>query len=139
MSTGGTDTATERAGAATSEGQGASLEQLRLLWKHRWIILAGVAVALCLDALWVLRQPKIYAASATVQFDPNPPRPLGRQVDDIDTPGAGSYWNLREYYETQYRVPAAAAWPRGSCAASGSSTTRTSSTCAPSSARASAR
>ena len=104
MSTGGTDTATERAGAATSEGQGASLDQLRLLWKHRWIILAGVAVAVCLDALWVLRQPKVYAASATVQFDPNPPRPLGRRVDDIDTPGAGSYWNVREYYETQYRV-----------------------------------
>jgi len=104
MSTGGTDTATERPATTAPEGQGASLDQLRLLWKHRWIILAGVAVAVCLDALWVLRQPKVYAASATVQFDPNPPRPLGRRVDDIDTPGAGSYWNAREYYETQYRV-----------------------------------
>ncbi len=105
MSTVGTETATPRPETAAPEAtQGSSLDQLRLLWKHRWIILAGVAVAVCLDALWVLRQPKVYAASATIQFDPNPPRPLGRRVDDIDSPGAGSYWNVREYYETQYRV-----------------------------------
>lgn len=87
-----------------SEDQNPSLEQLRLLWKHRWIILSGIAVALCIDALWVLRQPKIYAATTSVQFDPNPPRPLGRQVEEVESGGAGSYWNLREYYETQYRV-----------------------------------
>ena len=84
--------------------QNVLLEQLRVLWKHRAIVLAGIAVALCLDALWVLRQPKIFAATATVQFEPNPPRPLGRQVEDVDSSGIGSYWNLREYYETQYRV-----------------------------------
>ncbi|MDP3213464.1 MAG: polysaccharide biosynthesis tyrosine autokinase [Deltaproteobacteria bacterium] len=80
------------------------MEQLRQLWKHRWIVLSGVALALCLDALWVLRQPKIYAATAVLQFEPNPTRPLGRQVEDLDTSGVGSYWNIREYYETQYRV-----------------------------------
>jgi capsular exopolysaccharide synthesis family protein len=80
------------------------VEQLRALWKHRWIILSVVAVALCLDALWVLRQPKVYAAMVTVQFEPNPPRPLGRQVEEVENSGVGSYWNIREYYETQYRV-----------------------------------
>ena len=61
---------------ATSEASEPNmlLEQLRTLWKHRWIVLSGVALALCLDALWVLRQPKIYAATTTVQFEPNPPR-----------------------------------------------------------------
>lgn len=86
------------------ESQNAVVEQIRVLWKHRWIILTVIAVTLCLDALWVLRQPKIYAASVMVQFEPNPPRPLGRQVEEVDTGGIGSYWNLREYYETQYRV-----------------------------------
>ncbi len=92
-----------RAQESTDE-QNALLEQLKVLWKHRAIVLAGVAIALCLDALWVLRQAKIYAATTTVQFEPNPPRPLGRQVEDVDSSGVGSYWNLREYYETQYRV-----------------------------------
>ncbi len=86
------------------DAQSQPMEQLRQLWKHRWIVLSGVALALCLDALWVLRQPKIYAATAVLQFEPNPPRPLGRQVEDLDTSGVGSYWNIREYYETQYRV-----------------------------------
>ncbi len=96
--------ANARAVPDSQEAPSLLLEQLKTLWKHRWIVLSGVALALCLDALWVLRQPKIYAATATVQFEPNPPRPLGRQVEDVDTSGTASYWNLREYYETQYRV-----------------------------------
>ncbi len=93
-----------RPGVEPPEEQNPLVEQLRVLWKHRAVVLAGIAVALCIDALWVLRQPKIYAATAMVQFEPNPPRPLGRQVEDVDTSGVGSYWNIREYYETQYRV-----------------------------------
>lgn len=92
-----------RPGAA-QDAQNSPQEQIRQLWKHRWIVVCGVALALCLDALWVLRQPKIYAATSVLQFEPNPARPLGRQVEDLDTSGVGSYWNIREYYETQYRV-----------------------------------
>lgn len=92
-------------GIAPSRSSSSQLiDQLRQLWKHRWIVVSAVAVSLCVDALWVLRQPKVYAASATVQFDPSPPRPLGRQVEEVDTGGVGSYWSLRDYYETQYRV-----------------------------------
>lgn len=96
----------ERAAAAQEpeEGIGLPIEQVRALWKHRWIILSVIAVAVCVDALWVLRQPKIYAASVSVQFEPNPPRPLGRQVEEVDSAGITSYWNIREYYETQYKV-----------------------------------
>jgi polysaccharide biosynthesis transport protein len=93
-----------RPASEQDDTSGLLLEQLRTLWKHRWIVLSGIALALCLDALWVLRQPKIFAAMSTLQFEPNPPRPLGRQVEDVDTSGTASYWNLREYYETQYRV-----------------------------------
>ncbi len=96
--------ATARVASESQDAPSPLIEQLRTLWKHRWIVLSGVALALCLDALWVLRQPKIFAATTTVQFEPNPPRPLGRQVEDVDTSGTASYWNLREYYETQYRV-----------------------------------
>lgn len=96
--------ANARASLDSQEAPSLLLEQLKTLWKHRWIVLSGIALALCLDALWVLRQPKIYAATAMVQFEPNPPRPLGRQVEDVDSSGTSSYWNIREYYETQYRV-----------------------------------
>ena len=78
------------------DAQSQPMEQLRQLWKHRWIVISSVALALCLDALWVLRQPKVYAATAVLQFEPNPPRPLGRQVEDLDSSGVGSYWNIRE-------------------------------------------
>lgn len=91
-------------GPTPQEAQSPALDQLRAVWKHRWIVVSGLAVTMCLVALWVLRQPKIYAATAVVQFEPNPPRPLGRQVEEVDTATISSYWNMREYYETQYRV-----------------------------------
>lgn len=90
--------------APSRDASGQFIDQLKQLWKHRWIVISIMAVTLCVDALWVLRQPKVYAAVATVQFDPSPPRPLGRQVEEVDTGGVGSYWSLRDYYETQYRV-----------------------------------
>ena len=46
----------------------------------------------------------VFQASSTVQFDPNPPRPLGKNVEAVVEMGNGSYWNNREYYETQYKV-----------------------------------
>ncbi|MBK8694339.1 MAG: hypothetical protein IPN17_19175 [Deltaproteobacteria bacterium] len=82
------------------DAQSQPMEQLRQLWKHRWIVISSVALALCLDALWVLRQPKVYAATAVLQFEPNPPRPLGRQVEDLDSSGVGSYWNIRSSTST---------------------------------------
>lgn len=79
------------------------VDQLRAIWKHRFLVLAIAAATTALVALWTLRQPKIYQAVVSLEFDPNPPRPLGREVEDI-APDAQSYWLTREYYVTQLKV-----------------------------------
>ncbi|AUX25976.1 capsular polysaccharide biosynthesis protein [Sorangium cellulosum] len=77
---------------------------LRAVGKH-WAIALTTLVFVALSVtFYTLGQKKIYQSSATVQFDPNPPRPLGRDVDTVVDMGAGSYWNNREYYETQYKI-----------------------------------
>lgn len=76
----------------------------RTVRKH-WVIAMATAVTVSLlVAFYTLGQTKIYQATATIQFDPNPPRPLGRGVDTVVEMGTGSYWNNREYYETQYKI-----------------------------------
>jgi len=51
-------------------------------------------------AFYTLGQTKIYEAEATLLFDPQPPRPLGTQVQAVVDVG-GEYWNNKEYYKTQ--------------------------------------
>ncbi|MBK7582378.1 MAG: hypothetical protein IPI67_19505 [Myxococcales bacterium] len=75
---------------------------------HRAQVLAlalatAVAVSLAVT-FYTLGQTKIHQASAIIQFDPNPPRPLGKSVDMVVDLGTGTYWNNREYYETQYKI-----------------------------------
>jgi len=70
-----------------------------------WSTALGTAVAVALIATFnTLGQTKIYQAQATIQFDPNPPRPLGQKVESIVDLGSGSFWDNREYYETQYKI-----------------------------------
>lgn len=72
--------------------------------KH-WSIAVTIALSVTLAVSFrALREPKIYEASATVMFDPNPPRPLGQKVETIVDMGAGSVWDNHEYYETQYKL-----------------------------------
>ncbi|MCK6533039.1 MAG: polysaccharide biosynthesis tyrosine autokinase [Polyangiaceae bacterium] len=66
-------------------------------------VATALAVALAVT-FYTLGQTKIYRASATIQLDPNPPRPLGKSVDMVVDLGTGTYWNNREYYETQYKL-----------------------------------
>jgi capsular exopolysaccharide synthesis family protein len=86
-------------------GQGANLlRALQRLRKHWLLILAITATISSVVAFYTLGQKRIYQASATVLFDPNPPRPLGRSVDTVVDMSSGSYWNNKEYYETQYQL-----------------------------------
>jgi len=76
----------------------------RTVRKH-WSTALATALAVALGVtFYTLGQTKIYRASAIIQFDPNPPRPLGKNVDMVVDMGTGSYWNNREYYETQYKI-----------------------------------
>ncbi len=87
---------------------GASAVNIIVAWrtvrKHWVTALATTLVVALAVAFYTLGQTKIYQATATVQFDPSPPRPLGRGVDTVVEMGTGSYWNNREYYETQYKI-----------------------------------
>jgi len=87
----------------TGTGSPLLVDQIRILWKFRHVIAAVAIVTTAIVALWTLRQPKIYSAHVSIEFDPNPPRPLGREVEGVQE-GAQSYWLTREYYVTQYRI-----------------------------------
>jgi capsular exopolysaccharide synthesis family protein len=77
----------------------------RLLMRRRWVIVGTFAVAVLVTLLVTLRQTKIYAATATIIIDLNPPRVLNKeQVQDVVESGTGGYWYSKEYYETQYKV-----------------------------------
>lgn len=73
--------------------------------RKNWATALVTALAVVLTVtFYTLGQTKIYQASATIQFDPNPPRPLGGKVETVVDMGAGSYWDNHEYYETQFKV-----------------------------------
>ncbi|WP_438015902.1 polysaccharide biosynthesis tyrosine autokinase [Sorangium sp. So ce315] len=94
--------------AARSDALGERTVDLVAAWrtvsKHWAIALTTLIVVALSVTFYTLGQKKIYQSTATLQFDPNPPRPLGRGVDTVVDMGSGSYWNNREYYETQYKV-----------------------------------
>jgi polysaccharide biosynthesis transport protein len=80
------------------------MQAWRILRKH-WATALATALAISLTVtFYTLGQTKIYRAAATIQFDPTPPRPLGKGVENVVDLGAGDYWNNQEYYETQYKV-----------------------------------
>jgi polysaccharide biosynthesis transport protein len=72
--------------------------------RKNWILIAALTLAAALAAtFYTLGQTKIYEAEATILFDPQPPRPLGNQVQAVVDVG-GEYWNNKEYYKTQFWV-----------------------------------
>jgi succinoglycan biosynthesis transport protein ExoP len=72
--------------------------------RKRWMLIAAITLAVALAVtFYTIGQTKIYEANATMLFDPNPPRPLGRQVETVVDMGS-NYWNNKEYYETQYEL-----------------------------------
>lgn len=81
---------------------------IQTVLEHRWLILGVMGVVLGAAVVWTLRQPPVYQATCTVEYDPNPPRPLGNDIQDVADPGS-SYWTSREFFETQNRVIASRA------------------------------
>ena len=78
-------------------------EVVQALREFRWLIAAITALVLATVTVWTLRTPKIYEAKCTVEYDPNPSRPLGGQVDDVADP-IGNFWATREFFGTQNLV-----------------------------------
>ncbi len=78
-------------------------EYLRVLWSYKWLILAVAGVVSAAVVFWTLRQPKVYQATCTIEYDPNPITPLGREVEDTTNP-LGSFWMSREFFATQNSI-----------------------------------
>ncbi|HEY3233287.1 MAG TPA: polysaccharide biosynthesis tyrosine autokinase [Polyangiaceae bacterium] len=86
-------------------GGGISLVRLWAAVRKHWLLVAATAVAtLVASAFYTLGQKKIYASSVTVQIEPNPPRPLGNEVQTVVEMGTGAYWSNKEYYQTQFKI-----------------------------------
>ncbi len=69
---------------------------MRYRW---WIIFTALAVT-TLVTLWTFRLPKVYQATVTLEYDPNPISPLGSSVEDVG--GQVSHFLMsREFFETQ--------------------------------------
>ncbi|QQR89129.1 MAG: polysaccharide biosynthesis tyrosine autokinase [Myxococcales bacterium] len=73
------------------------------LFAQKWTII-GVALAVSTAVtLWTLKQPKIYQGTCVIEYDPNPPRPLGSEIEDVANP-AVSFWQTQEWYSTQNKI-----------------------------------
>jgi capsular exopolysaccharide synthesis family protein len=70
------------------------------LWRYKLVIPAVAAIVTAAVSFWIMRQPKVYEASATFEYDANPVQPLGRAVEDSSSL-QGSFWETQEFYETQ--------------------------------------
>jgi polysaccharide biosynthesis transport protein len=96
-----------RANAQAADDTAVSESLLRyaqMLRRRVWIILAIIAVGVTGAVLYTMRQPKIYAATATVVVNPTAPRVFGSEVEEVIELGTGSYWSNQEYYNTQVDI-----------------------------------
>jgi len=89
---------------ATPDGGSISFLAIwRAIRRSRLLVLAIAAGAVLVAGLLTVKQRKIYRSSSMLVIDPAPSRPLGADVATV-VDAAGSYWNNREYYETELRV-----------------------------------
>ncbi|MEY4509002.1 MAG: hypothetical protein RLZZ450_1124 [Pseudomonadota bacterium] len=68
------------------------------LWRYKLVVPAVALLITAGVAFWTMRQPKVYQAVATLEYDPFPVQPLGSAVEDT---GRSMMWDMQEFYETQ--------------------------------------
>lgn len=76
----------------------------RALRKHLFLGLAVAIAVLIGSVFYTMGQRRIYEATARIIIDPDPPRPLGKDVQAVVDVGNGSYWGNKEYFETQNKI-----------------------------------
>ncbi len=74
-----------------------------IVWAHKWVVIATILLVSGGVAYWTLRQPRIYEAVCSIEYDPSPVRPLGTKVEDVASPVMSIFSN-REFFETQNRI-----------------------------------
>jgi polysaccharide biosynthesis transport protein len=80
------------------------LGAFKLLRKHWALIVAGGILTSGAVLLYSKSQHKVYQATTLLEIDPRPTQVLGDKQGDVLDMGAGSYWDTRDYYETQYKI-----------------------------------
>jgi len=78
-------------------------ELLSALVRNRWLILGAVVGVTTLVVFFTLRQPKTFEATTTLEYDPDPPRPLGSDSAEV-VEEASNFWATKEFYKTQNRI-----------------------------------
>jgi polysaccharide biosynthesis transport protein len=78
---------------------------VRAARKH-WLLVVFVTVTVAVGVgAFTLTRTRIYQAQATILFDATPPRPLGKQVDEVvELSGPSGYFGNREYFTTQHWI-----------------------------------
>jgi capsular exopolysaccharide synthesis family protein len=84
------------------DGARALLNLLSGIRKHWALVVAATILAAGIALLYSKSQPKIYQATAMLEFDPNPVRPLGEKTDTMMS--WTSYFDNHENYETQFKI-----------------------------------
>jgi succinoglycan biosynthesis transport protein ExoP len=78
----------------------------QMLWRGKWTIAGVFAVFVGASVLVTLSMPKVYDSEVTIEYDPNPPRPLGGEVEEVTST---STLNMTEWYQTQNTIIASRA------------------------------
>lgn len=78
-------------------------EYLRALRMYAWLVVLFTIGASAVAVAVTVRQARIYEASCVIEYDPNPPRPLGEGVEDVAEP-ISDFWSSHEFFETQNHI-----------------------------------
>jgi len=78
-------------------------EVAHVLKEYKWLIAGITALVVAIGVVWTFQTPKVYEATCIVEYDPNPAKPLGGQVEDVADP-IGNFWATREFFGTQNLV-----------------------------------
>src|SRR5712692_6937520 len=73
------------------------LDYVKLLRRHRWLLLAIFLLTVVTVAVWTFTQVPVFQATATVLIEPQAPKVLN--IQEITSLGGGY-----EYYQTQYEL-----------------------------------
>ncbi len=74
------------------------MEYVHLLWRHRWMIAAVVALCVLVGGAWSFTRPKLYKATTRIAFEQAP------QIIKSQVYSGPSWWELQQYVKDQTQV-----------------------------------
>ena len=76
----------------------------RAIWRRKLLVLGVLAACVVAMVVYTLRQPRLFASSATVIMDSSAPRVLDRDVEEVVSDERSNYWFNKEYSQTQLHI-----------------------------------